>query len=180
MFSDPERNVLEFGFLSGQKVVDLGSGAGHYTAALSRVLGPSGRIYAVDIDEDMLVRLKNETTKAGMNNVDIVWGDIEKPHGTKLRDALADGAVFSNILFQLGDKEGAVAEAKRVVKPGGKICVVEWADLKFLSGVLAEHQRTPVSDAQARELFASQGLQFERAFEAGEHHYGHIYKKPLQ
>lgn len=171
---------MEFGFIPGQKVVDLGSGAGHYASALSRVLGPSGRVYAVDIDDTMLVRLKNEATKAGLQNIDVIWGDIEKESGTKLRDNLADGAVFSNILFQLGDRQGAVREAKRVVKPGGKICVVEWADLTFLKGVLKEHERSPVSEDEAKKVFQSEGLVFERAFDAGEHHYGHIYKKAIQ
>jgi ubiquinone/menaquinone biosynthesis C-methylase UbiE len=180
MFSDPQKNALEFGFLSGQKVVDLGSGAGHYAAALSRLLGPTGRVYAVDIDEKMLVKLKNDSAKAGVQNIDVIWGDIEKPHGTKLRDGAVDGAVFSNILFQLSDLPGAIAEAKRVVKAGGKVCLVEWADLTFLKGVLKEHERTPVSDAQARQIFEGAGLVFERSFDAGEHHYGHIYKLPIQ
>jgi ubiquinone/menaquinone biosynthesis C-methylase UbiE len=180
MFSDPTKNVLEFGFLPGQKVVDLGSGAGHYASALSKLLGPQGKVFAVDIDSEMLVRLANESQREGRGNVEVVWGDIEKPNGTKLKDGLADGAVFSNILFQLGDKPGALAEAKRLVKPGGKVCVVEWADLTFLTGVLKEHDRKPTSEAEARELFKVQGFDFERAFEAGEHHYGLIFKKPLQ
>lgn len=180
MFSDPEKNVLEFGFIPGQRVVDLGSGSGHYAVALSKLLGESGRVYAVDIEEEMLVRLKNESLKAGIKNIDVIWGDIEKIGGTKLKDGLAHGAVFSNILFQLGDLPQAILEAKRVVMKGGRICVVEWADLTFLSGVLAEHKREPVGEARAKELFTQAGLTFERAFDAGEHHYGHIYKLPVQ
>lgn len=180
MFSDPEKNVLELGFLPGQKVADLGSGSGHYAFALSKVLGPTGKVYAVDIDEASLVRLKNESAKAGLQNIEVIWGDIEKVGGTKLKDALCDGAVFSNILFQLGDIKSAVEEAKRVVKKTGRVCVVEWADLTFLSGVLAEHKREPIPEAKAKEIFTSVGFTFERAFDAGDHHYGHIYKLPLQ
>ncbi|MBX4195392.1 methyltransferase domain-containing protein [Candidatus Parcubacteria bacterium] len=180
MFSDPEKNVLEFGFIPGQKVVDLGSGAGHYAAALSRLLGPSGRVYAVDIDKDMLVKIKNDSAREGRDNIEVIWGDIEKVSGTKLRDNVADGAVFSNILFQLDDKAGAVAEAKRVIKPGGRICVVEWADLSFLKNTLSSQKKEPVTEPASRELFASAGVTFERSFDAGESHYGAIFRKPLQ
>src|SRR4051812_35695798 len=124
MFTDPEKNVMEFGFIPGQKVADLGSGAGHYANALSQTLGPTGRVYAIDLNADLLARLKNNAIKEGRGNIEIIWGDIEKPHGAKLKDSAVDGAVLSNILFQLDDKKGAIEEAKRVVKPGGRIAVV--------------------------------------------------------
>lgn len=168
------------GFLPGQKVADLGSGSGHYTSALSRALGPEGRVFAVDLDEGLLVRLKNESAKAGARNVEVIWGDIEKDGGTKLKSASMDGAVFSNLLFQLSDVQGAVNEAKRILKPGGKLCVVEWADLSFLSGVMSEHKREPFTADKARSLFVNSGFTFEKLFEAGEHHYGHIYKLPIK
>lgn len=180
MFSDPQKNVLEFGFIPGNKVADLGSGAGHYAVALSKSLGQTGRVYAVDIDAEMLTRLKREAIKEGIHNIEVIIGNIEKKNGTKLRDGVADGAVFSNILFQLGDKQTAVAEAKRIIRPGGKVCVVEWADLSFLENSLKRSSREAVSQAGARDLFAAAGFTFERAFEAGEHHYGLIFKKPLQ
>ncbi|MBX4199137.1 class I SAM-dependent methyltransferase [Candidatus Parcubacteria bacterium] len=180
MFTDPERNVLEFGFTPGQKVADFGSGAGHYAVALSKSLGESGAVYAIDLSEDMLVKLKSEALKSGRGNIEVVHGDIEKPHGTKLRDGAVDGVIFSNILFQLGDKLGAVREAVRILRPGGKVCVVEWADLSFLADTLKASDRKPTSETEAKELFITLGLNFERKFEAGEHHYGLIFKKPLQ
>lgn len=180
MFSDPQKNVLEFGFIPGNKVADLGSGAGHYANALSTLLGETGRVYAVDLDESLLVKLKKDALADGRGNIDVIWGDVEKPHGTKLRDGCVDGAVFSNILFQLSDKRGAIAEALRVVRPGGRVCVVEWSDLSFLKDALKRQNKAPVAQAAAKELFVSAGASFERAFEAGESHYGLIFKKPLQ
>ena len=176
MFSDPEHNVLEFGFIPGNTVADLGSGAGHYAAALSKAVGPAGHVYAVDIDKEMLVRLKNDSIHEGRENIDIILGDIETPEGTKLRSECSDGAVFSNILFQLSKKAEALREAIRIVRPGGKICIVEWSDLSFLAAVKS-NQAPVMSDKETRELCATLGLIFERAFEAGEHHYGLIFRK---
>lgn len=169
MLSRPHLNVAEFGFLPGQKVVDLGSGAGHYTAALSFVLGPKGRVIAVDMSRGSLERLIADAKESSRENVEVVQGNIEKKGGTKLRDGVADGAVFTNILTQLSDVRAAIAEGKRVVKPGGKICVVEWV-----------RGKKPVTEDDAKALFERAGLMHKRSWNAGENHYGLIFKKPLQ
>ena len=168
MFTDPAKNVAEFGFIPGQKVADFGSGSGHYSTALSKFLGPSGCVYAIDLNKDMLVKLKNEAFKDGRGNIEIIWGDVEKPNGTKLKDVLVDGVVLSNTLFQFQDVTGAVNEAKRILKAGGRVGLVEWRG------------KGPIQEAEAKNLFASSGLTFERSFDAGESHYGLIFKKPLQ
>ncbi len=169
MFSDPKKNVLEFGFIPGQKVVDFGAGSGHYASALSTALGPTGLVIAVDLNQDLLNKLRNDAIKAGQENVEVMDGDVQKPNGTKLRDAFVDGVVMSNILNQLSDIKGAGEEAKRILKPGGKVCVVEWTEKK---GAVLEND--------ARRTLESVGLTFERSFRAGESHYGLILRKPLQ
>lgn len=163
MFSDPLHNTLEFGFIPGETVVDFGSGAGHYSHALSKTVGPSGKVIAVDIQKEMLVRLKNEAEKDGKKNIEVVWGDVERLNGTHLRDGVAAGAVLSNILSMVEDKAGTIAEAKRVVRVGGKVCVVEWT--------------SKISKDKMKELFADAGLSFERVFDAGTHHYSMIFRK---
>ncbi len=164
MFSDPLKNTFEFGFIPGETVVDFGSGAGHYSHVLSKTVGSSGKVIAVDIQKDMLVRLKNEAEKDGRNNIETVWGDVEKLNGTHLRDGMATGAVLSNILSMVEDKQGTIIEAKRVVRPNGKICVVEWS--------------SKISRNKMKELFENAGLSFEREFDVGSHHYGMIFRKP--
>ena len=177
MFANPDENVHEFGFRAGQAVADLGSGAGHYTFALSKVLGPDGRVYAIDIQDEMLTHLSVELKQKNIENVRVMLGDIEKPNGTHLKNAFVDGVVFSNILFQLENKEGAVKEAFRILKPLGKVCVVEWHDLSFLANIKKDGQKVVVSEENCRDLFTKAGFVFEKTFEAGEHHYGLIFKK---
>ncbi|MFZ2049010.1 MAG: class I SAM-dependent methyltransferase [Minisyncoccia bacterium] len=178
MFSNPEDNVHEFGFIAGQSVADFGSGAGHYTFALSKVLGVNGRVYAVDIQEEMLTHLSIELKQNNVENVRVVLGDIEKLDGTHLKEECVDGVVFSNILFQLDHKESAVKEAFRILKSGGKACIVEWHDLSFLAGVRKEDRKVVVTEEETRNLFINAGFKFERTFESGDHHYGLIFKKP--
>lgn len=170
MFVNPEKIVHEFGFLPGQKVADFGAGSGHYSLALSQLLGSEGRVFAVDLQKEILVRLKRLVAETGRENVDIIVGDVEVPKGTTLGDGVADGVVLSNIFFQLTDPKGAIEEAKRVIKQNGRICVVEWTD-NLPAG------KTGFSEEKMKKLFAEAGLVFERRFEAGNRHYAMIFRK---
>lgn len=161
MFADPHKISFEFGFLPGQKVADFGSGTGHYSMALSRLLGPEGRVYAVDLSKNALTRLKKIAEDAGRDNIDVIEGDIDEPKGSGLKTSSVDGVVLSNIFFQLEKPIEALKEAQRVVKPGGRICAVEWRD-KF-------------SEAELIKLAQSLHLSIHRQFDAGESHYGIIF-----
>lgn len=163
MFSDPLKNTFEFGFIPGETVADFGSGAGHYSHALSNTVGSSGKVIAVDIQKELLVRLKNEAEKDGRTNIETIWGDVEKLNGTHIRDGATAGVVLSNILSMVEDKETTIREAKRIVRPGGKICVVEWTN--------------QIPQENMKELFKDAGLNFERVFDSGEYHYGMIFRK---
>jgi len=174
MFSDPIKNVEQLGIRLGSVVVDLGSGSGHYAKVSARVVGESGKVYAVDIQKDMLTRLKNDAGKEGFKNIEIVWGDIEKMGGTKLKDELADTALITNLMFQIEDKPSVAKEAFRIVKHGGKLLVVDWTD-SF--GGLGPHEEVVFSEGKALELFGNAGFVKEKNIEAGEHHYGIIFSK---
>lgn len=170
MFSDPKKNVEEFGFIPGQTVVDLGSGAGHYALALSKILGLNGYIYCVDIKPEVLVKLKNQSEKEGSSNLEVICGDISKPNGTKLRDDLADGVILSNVLSLISEKTATILETKRIIKSGGKVCVVEWVDPPA-----GEAGR--IKQDSLKDMFIKAGFSFERTFDAGDNHYGLIFKK---
>lgn len=177
MFSDVEKNVLEFGFIAGQAVADFGSGAGHYALAMSKALGQKGRVYAIDLKEDILVRLAHEAELQDADNIRIVLGDISKPKGTLLKDECVDAVVFTNILFQLESKESSILEAVRILKSGGSVCVVEWSDLSLLPKSKTEGHEKATTREEIKDLFMSFELNFEREFEAGDIHYGLIFKK---
>lgn len=174
MFSDPIKNIEQCGIQSGMDIADFGAGSGHYSMAASRALMSTGRVYAIDIDKDLLSRLKNTSTKEGLYNIEIVWGNVEKPGGAKLRDASVDLVFMCNLLFQLEDKVGAIKETKRILRPNGRILVVDWSD-SF--GGLGPRPTDVVKKMKAKELFEKQGFVIDREISAGAHHYGIIFKK---
>ncbi|KND47770.1 MAG: hypothetical protein AB201_02450 [Parcubacteria bacterium C7867-006] len=174
MFSDPVKNVESCGIQAGMEVADFGSGSGHYTLAAAKALMSTGRVYSIDVNKDLLTKLKNHATREGLYNVEVIWGDIEKPNGTKLRDSSIDLVFLGNILFQLDDKDGMIKELKRVLKPGGRVLVVDWAD-SF--GGIGPTPKSVIKKDKAQTLFEKAGFHMDREVSAGSHHYGFIFKK---
>jgi len=174
-FSDPRSNVLQLGLRDGMKVGDLGSGSGHYAVAAAAIVGSSGRVYAVDIQEDILKRVKDNAHEKGFRNVETVWGNFEKLGGTKLRDDSLDAVILSNTLFQLEHKEGAVSEIRRILKPGGRLLVIDWAGAYGGMGPLPHHV---ISEHAAEELFIVAGFHKVKDFRAGPHHYSIVFTAP--
>jgi ubiquinone/menaquinone biosynthesis C-methylase UbiE len=176
MFADPKMNVKEFGLSPGQSVADFGSGVGHYSFPLSEAVGPRGSVYCIDIKKDILVTLKNQAIKERKENIEVILGDVDKPNGTKLREAVVDTVLLSDLLFQLSSKDIAIKEAKRILKPGGKVVVIDWSEVSYLNGVKHEGKNIIFSEDELKSLMEQNGFKLERRFEAGEHHYGLIFK----
>lgn len=174
-FADPQSTVLQLGVRENMRVGDFGAGCGHHTFALSRIVGDDGHVYAIDVQEDVLKRLKQEATEQGLHNVHTIWADIEATFGTKLKDNILDAAVFSNTLFQLENREAAIGEIKRVLKPDAKLLVVDWAGC--YQGVGPDEERV-VEEHVAEKLFLQAGFFKEKSFRAGPHHWALVFRKP--
>lgn len=174
-FAEPKTNVLQLGLRDGMKIADLGSGSGHYTFAAAAAVGHEGRVYAVDIQEDVLKHLIDAGHQRGLRNIDPIWGDIERKGGTKLRDQALDAVILSNVLFQLDARENTVQEILRILKPGGKLLVIDWAGAYGGMGPDAEQV---VSEHAAEELFISGGFHKVKDFRAGAHHYAIVFMSP--
>ncbi|MDB4992097.1 MAG: type 11 methyltransferase [Parcubacteria group bacterium] len=174
-FADPKGNVLQLGLREGMKVADLGAGTGHYSLAAAAAVGHDGRVYAVDIQEEVLKHLLDSAHKLALRNVEILWGNIENKGGTKLRDHAIDAAIISNVLFQVENKETLVAECMRILKPGGRLLVVDWAGAY---GGMGPNPAHVVSEHAAEELFITGGFHKLKDFRAGAHHYAIVFTSP--
>lgn len=174
MFSDPEKNVEQCGIQTGMDIADFGSGSGHYSISAAKHLMSTGRVYAIDAQKDLLTKLKNNATREGLYNIEVVWGDIEKVNGTHLREASIDLVFLCNVLFQLEDRENIIKEIKRVLKPAGKVLVVDWAD--SFGGIGPKPDMVVKKDV-AQKMFENNGFHLDKEIFAGSHHYGFIYKK---
>lgn len=173
-FSDPQKNIQQFGLMEGMNVADLGAGSAAYTIAAAEYAGTSGKVYAVEVQKELLSRIKNAAKKEGLSNVEVLWGDIERLGGTKIKDASLDAAIVSNVLFQTEDKQGLAEEVKRILKSSGRVLVVDW---KESFGGMGPHPGHVVSEESAKKIFEDSGFSFERSISAGDHHYGFVAAK---
>lgn len=104
----------------GEIVLDLGSGGGIDVLLSAKRVGPTGKVYGLDMTDEMLALARENQRKAGATNVEFLKGQIE---AVPLPDASVD-VIISNCVINLSvDKRQVLAEAFRVLKPGGRFAV---------------------------------------------------------
>lgn len=175
MFSEPEKNIEQIGLQEGDVVADLGAGPGAYSIAAAKALNGTGRVYAIDVQKNLLTTLKSNVRDAEVGNVEALWANIEKIGGTKLRESTVDVVILSNVLFQVEDKKTVIEEAKRILKPGGRILVIDWS---ASHGHMGPTPEKVFKELDAKDLLEKLGLTVERHISAGNYHYGIVVQKP--
>lgn len=170
-FADPVNNVDQLELSSPMVVADFGAGSGSYVLAVAPRVMPDGKVYAIDIQKDLLERIKILADKRQVGNVEVVWGDVERVGGCGLADNSVDVVILSNALFQMQSLYTLSKEVKRVLRRGGQVLVVEWSE-SF--GGLGPKAGQVVAQEQAEKIFTEDGFQIKRKFPAGDHHYGFI------
>lgn len=148
---------------AGQTVLDLGSGGGIDVLLSARRVGPSGKVYGLDMTDEMLALARENQRKAGVTNVEFLRGEIEH---IPLPDNSVD-VVISNCVINLSsDKPQVLREAFRVLKPGGRFAV---SDVVVRGDVPAEIRRNvelwvgcvagALEEADYRTYLASAGFE---------------------
>jgi len=166
MFGDPIKNIFHIDLGEGMKVADLGAGSGFYLKALSERVGNSGMVYAVEIQKSLVKKIEDDLKKNNISNVSVVWGDIERHEGTKIASHLLDAVFVSNVLFQLEDKVGLIEEIKRIIKPKGKVLLVDLSS-EFSYGT---------KEAEIENLFINKGFKKIKNIPVSSKQYGIIFE----
>lgn len=177
MFANPRENLEKFGLSSGSIVADIGAGSGDYAFVASKMVGGKevgGKIYAIDVQKDLLDKIKNEANRERLDNIEIIWGNAEKIGDTKLRDASVDVVIASNIFFQVENRGAFAKEIARILKSKGRIFFIDWSD-SF--GGIGPRADAVITENQAKTFFENNGFVIERSVSVGSHHYGLVIRK---
>jgi predicted methyltransferase len=130
----PDEVIRAMGLRDGQVVADLGAGTGYFTRRLAKAVAPSGRVYAVDIQPEMIALLKRNVEKAGLANVVPVLGTGDDP---RLPAGGIDWILLVDVYHELQQPKAMLARMREALAPGGRIALVEYR----LEGSNAEHIR---------------------------------------
>lgn len=160
---------------AGMRVADLGcGGAGHFAIPAARAVGKDGTVYAVDIVKSALESIRSKAKMENLGNIETVWSNLEIVGATKIDPDSLDVGMLINVLFQITKLENVIKESMRLVKPGGKILVVDWKTSGAPFGPKAD---TRVGVEKIKGITKQLNLSEVEEFEAGPYHWGLILKK---
>lgn len=172
---DPETIFKHLPITAGARVADFGCGrTGHFIFYIARKAGDTGIVYAVDIMKDILDSIASRVRSEGYDTVQTVWSNVELLGATPIPEDSLDLVCMVGMLSQVQDKAGMLSEARRLLKTGGKVLVIDWA--KRL-GPLGPAPEKLLSAIATRELARMAGYQTLDEFVAGEYHFGVILEK---
>ena len=163
------------GIKQGDIVVEFGCGtSGHLVFPAAHLVGPSGRVYAVDILKSVLSAMASRRKMEGVDNVEVMWSDLERPGALKLADQSADLVVLLHIVGQVYGKETMLREAGRILKANGAVLVADWVMTATPLGPPLEKRLAPEA---MRQLAVRAGWEVAEEFGAGKYHWAMILTK---
>jgi arsenite methyltransferase len=129
-------NPWELGRLAaGERVLDLGSGAGTDSLIAAQMVGPEGRVTGIDMTPQMLAKARAAASEMGLANADFVEGEAER---LPFPDGSFDVVISNGVIDLIPDKDAVFAELNRVLAPGGRLQI---ADVTIQNPVSEEGKR---------------------------------------
>jgi len=129
---------------TGDSIADIGAGTGYFSLPLAVAAGLRGKVYAVDSQAEMLALLRLKLDSESVSNIELVHAEADS---TGLPDASCSLVFIANVWHEFTDRAAAVRESKRILKPGGRIAILDWRpDVEPEAGPPLDH-RLSASDA---------------------------------
>jgi ubiquinone/menaquinone biosynthesis C-methylase UbiE len=158
----------ELSLPAGIAFLDMGCGHGHYSLAVSEIVGPTGMVYAVDLWDEGIEVLKEQVCRECRENLKPLVADVRQ---VPLESGRVDVAFMATVLHDLveaGTAAGALAEVARVLKPGGLFAVVEF---EKIDGPPGPPRQVRLDPEEVEALVAPYGFSREKVVKLGAYNY---------
>jgi len=150
---------------------EFGCGSANFAITLAKKL-KRGKVYALDIQEEKLSALNGKLAIEKIDNVYTILCDLEAKNGSTLVNNYLDVVLIPNVLFQAENKHAIIEEAKRILKPGGQILIIDWLKSGFLG-----HKGKIINPDEVKKIGKDLGLILKKEFATGDYHYGLLFTK---
>jgi len=145
-WQQPDKVIAALNLHPGAVVADLGSGGGYFTFKLAREVAPSGKVYAVDVDKDMIELIAKRLKEESGNNVETILATATDP---LLPQTGVDLIFTVNTYHHIANRLAYFANVRKYLRPGGRIAIIDLDRRAWLEGLLGHY--TP-SETIKREM----------------------------
>lgn len=172
---NPFKLLERVGIRAGYRVADLGCGAlGHLVFPAAQLVGPQGRVFAVDIQRRVLEQIEAVARAEQIFNIQTVWSDIDVYGATRIEDASLDLTLLVNNLYLSQNRPALLREMARLTRPHGRIVVAEWKTIATPIGPPTDQR---IDAEESKKTLESPLLSLREEFEAGPYHYSLVYER---
>lgn len=157
MEEDPNTALDAIGFKPGMVVADVGAGVGYFTERIAKLIGPTGKVYATDIQPPMLERLKERMRNAGLTNYEAILGSETDP---RLPPGKIDLVLLVDVYHEFSQPQAMLQKIRQSLKPDGRLVLLEYKK-EDPSIPIREDHKMSVSEVKAE--LEPEGFRLEKA-----------------
>lgn len=139
-WQQPDRVVRALALRPGMSVADIGAGTGYFSNRLSTAVGPTGAVFVVEVEPNLVARLRDRADQEGTSNLVPVLGSQDNP---RLPPASVDLALFVDAYHHVNKRRAYLAILGRSLRPGARVAILEWKAGQRPVGPKAEDHKIP-------------------------------------
>jgi ubiquinone/menaquinone biosynthesis C-methylase UbiE len=168
----PERALEAIKLVAGSTVADVGAGSGYMTVRMARRVGPAGKVYATDVQPEMLVLLRQRLVRERLSNVEPVLGGVDDP---RLPAGAIDLILMVDVYHEFSEPQKMLRRMREALKPDGRLVLLEYRKEDPTIPIRLEHKMTV---AEAKMELEAEGFKLSKVDEILPRQHILIFTKP--
>ena len=167
----PEETLYKIGLIKNDIFIDIGCGIGYFSIPASKIVGPKGKVFALDTSSEMLEELNSKIIK---NKIENIVPILTKDYDFHIDSGIGSFSLMSNVLHEVDDKLFFLKETNRILKTEGKLCIIEWQKKETEKGPPIEER---ISESEVKELLEKTNFKLIKSYSIAENFNVYISKK---